>query len=625
MLASSMRRWFVSSGLRPAALLLLSVLIVSFWAVRAFRNQGSSLFRALAPILGWVALWMMGYALLRRFSGMTLTSAVRKVAHASIASCLFLFFLPEYLLGNQVLQIRSVLLLLLSFGLFIVLLFELSRGDEAPSSFSEVKLGTPMTIMFVIFLLIYFGGSTYLSLRKLATLGYAGQDLAYFSQIFYTTLHGRIFNSNFYQDLLYAKTVQSDFAGHNSPIQYLFVAFYYLHPSPATLLVLRNAMITLCACPAYLLARSKFSPRQSAVLAIMFVLIPAVFFQNLFEFYPFSLAAFFLLFSFYFYEKGKFGIFIGSLGLTLLVREDLVFAIFFFSLFALWQKRGWRWRIIPAGLAVFWAILSWKFVLPHFLQGASFRSSVCFAHLGGNYSEILNNILHHSTRFIFTRDSVIYLKQLMTPYAGFVPWFSPFSIGSLPYLGINLLGGAGECPTVSIFSQHSIVPTVFLFVGFLYALEGFKTFSHRFGISARRSLFVITAFAFTLTLADLVFVTYPEQFEELEKRPVQDEARLVASLIPLDAAVAAPRYICPLLSNRMALYMTDVLLNYHHPDPEYVIIDRDWRRMRRTERWRPVYDRLLVALQADSNWAIIYDTNNYIIYKRRLQIGASLR
>jgi uncharacterized membrane protein len=608
-----------NSPLLPAILLFVNMLIAVLWTIRAFHSPASGMSvaaLAAAGALGFAILVIAGYAVLRWFTNGDRRTASSGVSFSSSACSLFLFFLPEYLLGNQVLLIRSLILLFLGVALFGACLWEAMRGMEPAVDAFTNKLSRGARLGLVSFLVAYFFGCSWLSLRKLETLGYAGQDLAYFSQIFYTTVHGRLFNSNFYQDLLYTRTVQSDFAGHNSPIQFVFAAFYWLRPNPSTLLIARNAIITLCAWPAYLLARRKFYAKLSAALAVMFVLIPAILFQNVFEFYPFSTAAFFLLFSFYFFERGELGFFLASLIVTLFVREDLVFAVFFFGLLALWQRRGWKWAMSPIVLAIFWAILSWKFVLPHFLQGAPFRSNVCFAQLGSSSAEMIQNVVHHPGTFLFTHNSFIYLKQLMVPYGGILSWASPVAAGSLPYLGINLLGGTGECPTTSLFSQHSVVPTVFLFVGFLWALESLRGLAPRFGVSSRRAAFIVAAFAFTLTLADLAFVTYPEQLEELRKQPFQDEARAVALLIPADAAVAAPRYLCPLLANRMSLYMTDDLLDYHHPDPEYVIIDRDWTRMRRTERWHPIYNRLVVALQAEPGMGVIYSSSNYVVFRR---------
>jgi uncharacterized membrane protein len=539
------------------------------------------------------------------------------LACSSSAMLLPASFLPEYALAGHVWPIRTATLIVLTSVLFVTIFWCCIRDPENERGvLIQAHPSAGQLTAFIVFLAVYFALSVFASVRKYEMLGYAGQDLAYFSQIFYTTVHGRFFNSNFYQDLLYSRTVQSDFAGHNSLIQYLFVFFYRLFPSPVTLLVVRDAMTTLCAWPAYRLARNWFSPGISIALATVFLLTPAILFQNFFEFYPFSLAAFFLLFTFDCYARNKFGLFSVALVATLLVREDLVFAAFALGTLALWQRRRLQWSLLPAGLAIVWAVFSWRVLLPHFLHGAPFRSNVCFCHLGTTPSEMLTNVTHHPTRYIFTHNNLVYLKQLTAPYGFILSWLNPIALGALPYLAINLLGGAGECPTTSIFSQHAVVPTTFLFAGFVWSIAWLRRKAQSHGIPSQRALFVIVAFAMSLTLADLAFAVYPEQYAELTSKPYVREARSVAQLIPPDAAVAAPRYMSPLLANRMSLYMTDDLFDYHHPEPTYIIVDRDFARMGRSPKWRQMYDRVNAFLEHDSSANVIYSSPNYIVYQR---------
>jgi uncharacterized membrane protein len=590
-------------------------MVTVFWAIRAFATHSSlasdvSVTGMTSAVI--LALVSAHWILSRNKENAT---GLHQVAAAAISpAVVFAVYLPEYLLGGRVAMSRSLVLVALVVSLSALLW---RVADQKPlGSETTLRQDRVALTLFGIGLGVYFIVITALSLRKLATLGYAGQDLAYFSQIFYTTLHGKLLYSNFYQDLLYTRTVYSDFAGHNSPIQFLFVAFYRIWPSPAMNLVIRDLFMTLSAIPAYLLARIYLRPGFAVSAALMFLCVPAIFFQNLFEFYPFSLAAFFLLFAFWNFARGNLQWFMISLFALLLVREDLVFAAFFFGVLALWRRRKRAWVLIPVALSVFWAYLSWRVVLPHFLMGAPYRSNVCFAHLGNDAPSMLATVLHHPGATILTRDNIIYLKQLMTPFGGILPWMSPAALGAVPYLAINLLGGAGECPTTSVFSQHSVVPTVFLYVGFLWTLRKICEYGDLISISSRKIASAGLAIAFALTLADLAFASYPEQFHELAQNPVRSEVDQLAGLVPAQAAVAVPRYMAPLFADRMTLYMTDDLLDYHHPNPEYVIVDRDFVRMRRSLKWRVMYDRVKAELARRPDMTLIYESANYLVYQR---------
>jgi len=585
--------------------------LAALWTVEAIHGRAGFRPFLVALIIG-LAVSLVSLALTLQLAR-SAADRLERLAIAASASLLLLGFLPEYVVAGHVWPARSFILVTLAACLFVALYFQASIPARHESSGT---LSFAQRCWAIAFLTGYFTWSVFVSLRKLEMLGYAGQDLAYFSQIFYTTVHGRLFNSNFYQDLLYTSTVQSDFAGHNSPIQFLFVFVYRFFPSPKTLLVVRDAAITLCAIPAYRLARNWFSPVVACGFAAIFLLTPAIFFQNVFEFYPFSLAAFFLLFAFDLYARKAFPAFALFLILSLMVREDIVFAAFAFAGLALLQRRTPKWILLPGLFSIAWAILSWRFVLPHFLHGAPFRSNVCFCHLGATAREMVTNIVHHPTSLILTRDNLVYLKQLSTPFLFALPWLSAVTWGALPYLAINLLGGAGECPTTSIFSQHSVVPTTFLFVGFVCAAAWLRNKMEERVESRIRVPFVILAFALSFTIADLAFAVYPEQYAELQYKPYIAEANYIAGLIPPSAPVACPRYMAPLLPNRNSLYMTDDLLDYHHPDPEFVIVDRDFARMRRSPKWRAMYDRVTTLLSQDSDTAVIYRSSNYIVYQR---------
>src|SRR5262249_39483073 len=155
----------------------------------------------------------------------------------------------------------------------------------------------------------------------------------------------------------------------------------------------------------------------AAIAACAFLISPAVIYQNLYDFAPLSLAAFPLLFAFYFYLEGKFRPFLVALVLSQLVREDLVFVIFGLGLIALWQRRSIRWIATPCALAAGWAVLTWKIVFPYFLHGATSAVASCFSYLGNSPAEMLRSILHHPA-LVISRTDLIYVKQMVDSLGG---------------------------------------------------------------------------------------------------------------------------------------------------------------------------------------------------------------
>jgi len=590
------------------------IIFVSLWLWAAFiRGRGFARPLQIVLLLGALAgvgafAWLVNRFLRQQFK-LESGQAARAVAFSSTAFLLLAVFLPEYLAGRPLLA-RSLILLGLSLVLFVAyvavwLREELPATNQSRTPFSASK------VLF-IFCIVYFFLTSWIALVKLHAFGYVGQDVAYFTQCLYTTLHGRLFYSNMYHDLLYGKAVTSDFAGHNQPVLFLFLPFYLLYKSASTLLIVRNIFIVLCAWPIYRIGRRYLQPGMSAILAMAFLVVPAVFYQNFYDFAPLSLAAFPLLFAFYYLLEGRFRPFVIALVCTQLVREDLVFAVFGLGLLALWQRRSPRWVLFPCFFALFWAFLSWKIVFPHFLQGASSAVGSCFAFLGSTPLQMLRYVIGHPAIFL-SRSAFIYIKQMVDSFGGVLFLLNPLWLFAVPYVAINLLGDAGGCNSAMIYRHYALVPTVLLFGSFLMSVEKMARNQGRQAPGTKPAAVVL--FVLFAALSSTVFVTGKAQFDELETRPWHGEASQIASMIPADASVAVPRYLLPSVANRDNLYQSLRLLEYHHPNAGYIVIDKDWQRMAATEQWRDNYDTLRRLLETSTQYKAIYDSPNYAIYK----------
>ena len=589
-------------------------IVVSLWLWAAFiRGQGYTRPLQILLLLGVMTgaagfIWIIRHFLRQRFL-LEPSEATGAVRFSSSAFLLLAVFLPEYLTGRPLLA-RSVILLGLSLLLFAayVVVWLRSQARAARSFRAAFSAGKAL----VIFCVAYFFLTSWIALTKLHAFGYVGQDIAYFTQCLYTTLHGHLFYSNMYHDLLYGKAVTSDFAGHNQPVLFIFLPFYLLHKSASTLLIIRNIFMVLCAWPIYWIGRRYLSQGIAAVLAIAFLLIPAVLYQNFYDFAPLSLAAFPLLFALYYFLEGRFLPYGIALICTQLVREDLVFAVFGLGLLALWQRRGPRWVLFPCSFALFWAFLTWGIIFPHFLQGASSAVGSCFAYLGTTPPQALRYIIAHPAIFL-SRSAFIYIKQMVDSLGGVLFLVNPMWLFAAPYVAINLLGDAGGCSSAMIYRHYALVPTVLLFGSFMMSVEKMARNKDQQATGTRPAAMVL--FVLFAALSSTVFVTGKAQFDELQTRPWQGEASQVAAMIPADASVAVPRYLLPSVANRDGLYQSLRLLEYHHPDASYIVIDKDWQRMAATEQWRGNYDGLRRLLETSPEYKAIYESPNYVVYK----------
>jgi hypothetical protein len=70
----------------------------------------------------------------------------------------------------------------------------------------------------------------------------------------------------------------------------------------------------------------------------------------------------------------------------------------------------------------------------------------------------------------------------------------------------------------------------------------------------------------------------------------------------------------PFTADRNSVYQSLRLLDYYHPNAEYIVIDRDRDRMGVTPTWKAHYDDLLARLKDPAQFALVYSSENFEIY-----------
>jgi uncharacterized membrane protein len=469
--------------------------------------------------------------------------------------------------------------------------------------------GRRAAVCLATFVMIYLVAATILAILKLHDFGYIGQDIGYFMQCLYTGLHGELFASNQYHDLLYTTTVTSDFAGHNQPVLFLLLPIYWLYPHAETLFIVRNLFLAASAFPVYQLARYRLDPFPSLAITVAFLLGPEILFQNFYDYAPLSLVGLPLLFALLFYTRRQFTPFIAALLLCLFIREDLVIVLVGMGLIALVGRRDRKWVAVPILIGLLWGIITWGFVFPHFRDGAVSAVESCFSYLGSTPADSLHTIFTHPSAYV-THKATVYIKQVFTHYGIVLPLFSPISLLAIPYLMINVLGDPG-CNAAIVFRHYSLIPSILLLPGVMIAVRR---------LASRPQLGWRTdACAFALVLVSVgttVLSLGQAELKWWDHESWQAEARRIPAHIPADAAVAVPRYLLPFTADRNSVYQTLRLLDYHHPNAEYVVVDRDLDRMGVTPTWKAHYDDLLIQLKDTSRFAVVYSTDNFEIYHR---------
>ncbi len=520
-------------------------------------------------------------------------------------------FLPEHLLGNSYAVKPHLLPTCFALAWLIVGIWT-ERSDGARRlAFSIARRAEGRArVLLSSFVLLYCLVGSLLAIWKLYCFGYVGQDVAYFMQCLYTGSHHHLFWSNQYQDLLYTTTVQSDFAGHNQPVLFALLPLYRLFPHAETLLLSRNLLLAFAAYPVFRMCRLALQPLPSMLLTLAYLVAPAILFQNFYDYAPLSLVALPLLFALLFYMERRYWPFLGALLLCLLVREDLVFVVFGLGALALWQKRRLRWAAVPMPAALAWAVVTWRWLLPHFQHGAVSAVQGCFAYLGQTPLAMLRTAALHPS-LVLTHNVFAYLKLIFTPFGMLLPLSSPVSLIASPYLLINILGDRG-CDAAIVFRHYALIPAILLLPGVIRAAAWLASDKRRAPVPP----LAVATFVLLSSVATTVLAVGATELAWWHPAGWQKEARQVAAMLPPAAPVAVPRYMLPLVANRDGVYQSLRLLEYHHPDAEFVVIDRDAARSGLSVHTAESYAAVQAELQHAEQFRPIYSSANYLIYRR---------
>lgn len=148
-------------------------------------------------------------------------------------------------------------------------------------------------------------------------------------------------------------TYLSHFAVHISPIFYLLLPFYYLFPTPETLQIGQAVILMLGVIPVVLLAKHYgLHSKATAVLAFLYCFYPVLSTGCFYDIHENCFLPFFLLWTFYFFEKQKYvPMYLAAL-CVLAVKEDAAIFLLLFAVYAIVSRKKYLHGGILAALSV---------------------------------------------------------------------------------------------------------------------------------------------------------------------------------------------------------------------------------------------------------------------------------
>jgi uncharacterized membrane protein len=390
----------------------------------------------------------------------------------------------------------------------------------------------------------------------------SGFDLGLINQAFSTTL----FNHKLFYETadLSFNPGGSFFGTHFSPILFLLLPFYAIHPSAEILLVMQTVILALGAFPVYWMSRDKLGKKVGLIISIIYLVYPPLLLLNLNDFHLEAFTSTFFLFSVYYFEQEEWMKFSALIILAMLTLEFAPIIGVFMALYGLllYSKKKFKDKRAAQKYVALTALLSILMFFLAFIAKESFNPYT--SPLPSPFHYILSNPAGMPN--VISSDlgaKMFYLINFLAPLA-FLPLLAPEPlIMALPWIFASF--GTTYAPYSSVYFQYTGFVIPFVFVALPKAIE---RAIERLKLQNARKILPI------LLLSTIIFALYlpvgqgsPWNYQLPTTNDRTELIQKILPLIPSNESVLTQNNIFPHLSNRMNAYMylprsSDITVNY---------------------------------------------------------------
>ena len=463
-------------------------------------------------------------------------------------------------------------------------------------------------IAVIILSTLAFSGLAYL---KYSNLNNYAQDTALFGYAFHQTLHGR---------WLPAFVVERSLWGsHADVLMPLWLPVFWLVPTIYSLFLFQSLSISLAAWPTYLLGRRVTGDRLAGLLAASGLLLyPPVARVHVMELHDDASGLVFLLFAFYFFQQRRFAVFAGFLAVSLFAKETIFLNTVFFSVYALIERRNWRWVAFPVVWSAAYFLLVRLAVMPawgDWWGGRLYDQAQYFQEWGKTPGQVMGHMLLHPLHVwnvLVGVDRWKYLRWLLVPLWVALPFGSWAWVPALPNLAVNLLSSNAllRAPT----HWYSILLGGQLWASFVTALPFWN----------RRLTGWFGNRDYTRGLCAVVLLTCALQCgmwfhpTEYRRNSAYEAERQAMEGIPRQATVLAPDNLLAALSDRAGINSLTALRVYGQNqrrvlEYDYIIFDGNYSTAAEV---LPVEQRLFDIIRTDANYRLVFARDNVFMFQQ---------
>lgn len=445
-----------------------------------------------------------------------------------------------------------------------------------------------------MFASVFFVVTLAIGLHRYFTF-YASYDQGIFGQLFWNGIHGRFFQSSLSSVLsgavIHDKQVPTVFyhrlGQHFDPIQLLWHPIYALFPSPATLVVLQSAFVTLAGLVLYALARHYLQPRLSLWITAAFYGSVAVIGPTLSNYHDLSQIPLFLFTLLLAFEKRCWWLFWLMAVFTVLARQDTGVILFGIGLYLIASKRSPWVGLGVCSLGFGYVVLASNVLMPMFSKDVAQRFMIeRFGHFAkgeeASSLDILWGILTNPGIVIghllssFDRKLLYLLGQTLS--LAFIPLISPSAwvLISTPLAQLFLQAGDSR---LSIYIRYAITLSPGLFYG---AILWWSVHPDQFRSRFRQFWrgFIILSLLITVLVNPhrSLYFLIPDSFDPWVQVPITRQWQHAGNLrsliqqVPPDASVTATTYVVPHMATRRAI-LRSPFIEYRDDDQQVKLVD----------------------------------------------------
>ncbi len=256
---------------------------------------------------------------------------------------------------------------------------------------------------------------------------------------------------------------------HAALIVYPIAWLYKIYPSIYWLFFIQALSLASGAIPIwYLSLATGLKTSQSKTLVLAYLLYPAIFNVNLFDFHPEVIAVPAILGAILAVKLDKLWWFIAALIVILSCKAVLALTVVGMGIWLLVSsKYRYKYAFIALGLGCCWFAIATQLIIPNF-SGTEAAAVDRYGYLGDSVFDIIKNLIlrpHLVLGKVFSLTTFEYLLLLLIPLAWglFTTQWMPI-IGALPILLINILSESSA--QRNLVHQYSlpIIPWLFLII-----------------------------------------------------------------------------------------------------------------------------------------------------------------